>query len=104
MTAPDLALLSRVRDFLEEESENRGAAGSEMSDYEREPRELADELGALLATHGSQIKAGQTVECIDAWDTFGNLTLGKTYEVVEARDDMIFVRGNAGRVYQKETN
>jgi hypothetical protein len=98
MTPSETALLTRIHDFLEEEADNRASAGSEMSDYEREARELADELGALLATHGPQVKAGQTVECVDAWDTFHNLTLGKIYEVVEARDGMIFVRGNAGHV------
>lgn len=43
-------------------------------------------------------RAGQTVECIDAWDTFNNLTVGKTYQVLEVRDGFVFVRGNAGFV------
>lgn len=41
-------LLLRVVDFLEEEAENRAHAGSEMSDYEREPRELAEALRGEL--------------------------------------------------------
>ena len=48
----DRAAVERLRailDFLDDEAENRAAAGSEMSDYEREPRELADDLRAILA-------------------------------------------------------
>jgi hypothetical protein len=41
-------LLVRIWEFLEEEADNRAAAGSSMSDYEREPRELADELRSYL--------------------------------------------------------
>lgn len=41
-------LLREVVQFLEDEADNRAAAGSEMSDYEREPRDLAERLGALL--------------------------------------------------------
>jgi hypothetical protein len=42
-------LLHDVADFLEEEAENRAAAGSEMSDYAREPRELQERVEAMLA-------------------------------------------------------
>lgn len=48
--APEL--LEALKDaltFVEEEAENRGAAGAEYSDYEREPRELADNLRAAIA-------------------------------------------------------
>lgn len=34
--------------FIREEADNRSEAGSEYSDYEREPRELADELEVAL--------------------------------------------------------
>lgn len=48
MTAADLALLARVWQFLDEEADNRDCAGSEMSDYAREPRELANEVSQML--------------------------------------------------------
>jgi hypothetical protein len=35
--------------FIKEESENRSEAGSEYSDYEREPRELAEQLAAVIS-------------------------------------------------------
>lgn len=38
-------------EFIEEEADNRAAAGSEMSDYEREPRALAEQLAAAIAKH-----------------------------------------------------
>lgn len=38
----------RALAFIEDEADNRSAAGSEMSDYEREPRELADDLRAAI--------------------------------------------------------
>lgn len=44
------------------------------------------------------IRPGDTVECIDSWDTFNNLTSGQLYVVLDARDGMIFVRGNAGHI------
>lgn len=44
------------------------------------------------------IAQGDTVECIDAWDTFNNLTVGKLYEVVRAHDGMIFVSGDHGHI------
>jgi ribosome modulation factor len=40
--------LIAVAEFLEEEAENRSAAGSAMSDYEREPRELAERVRAMI--------------------------------------------------------
>jgi hypothetical protein len=58
--------------------------------------EHARDLRELLC--GSPIRPGQTVECIDAWDTFNALTVGKTYEVLDTRDGMIFVRGNTGHI------
>lgn len=49
MIAPDdIALLKRVWDFLDDEADNRGHAGSSEADYEREPRELAEEVQALI--------------------------------------------------------
>ncbi len=42
------ATLEAALAFIEEEAENRSAAGSTMSDYEREPRELAERLRAAL--------------------------------------------------------
>lgn len=42
------AVIREAVDFLEEEAENRSAAGSEMSDYEREPRELAERLKTIV--------------------------------------------------------
>lgn len=44
------------------------------------------------------IRIGDTVECVDAWDSFNNLTIGKLYEALDARDGMVFVRGNSGHV------
>lgn len=38
-------------EFISDEAENRSAAGSEMSDYEREPREIADRLRTAIAAH-----------------------------------------------------
>lgn len=46
--------------------------------------EHARDLRDLLC--GSPIRPGQTVECIDAWDTFSALTVGKTYDVLDARN------------------
>lgn len=48
MTAPDASLFHRILEFLNDEAEQRSDAGSAMSDYEREPRELAEELSAYL--------------------------------------------------------
>lgn len=39
-----LSVLTDAAEFIEEEAENRSHAGSEMSDYEREPRELAERI------------------------------------------------------------
>jgi hypothetical protein len=48
-----LGALKAAADFIEEEAENRAAAGSEMTDYEREPRELAERLrGAIKLAEG----------------------------------------------------
>jgi hypothetical protein len=48
--APDLlAALKAAHDFIVDEADNRAAAGSEMSDYEREPRELAEGIAAAIA-------------------------------------------------------
>lgn len=44
-----LPLLVAVADFLEDEADNRAAAGgSAASDYEQEPRDLADRIDYLL--------------------------------------------------------
>lgn len=56
----DRAVVERLRailDFLDDEAENRAAAGSEMSDYEREPRELAEDLRALIAAEAPTSRA-----------------------------------------------
>lgn len=48
-----LEALERVLPFIEEEADNRAHAGSEHSDYEREPRELADICrSAILQARG----------------------------------------------------
>lgn len=47
-------LLLTIAEFLEEEADNRAAAGSEMSDYEREPRELAERLRVALSRRPSR--------------------------------------------------
>lgn len=51
MIAPDALtqLLREVAEFLTDEADNRAHAGSIMSDYEREPRDLADRVEAALA-------------------------------------------------------
>jgi hypothetical protein len=41
-------LLREALTFISEEADNRSAAGSEMSDYEREPRELAERIAGVL--------------------------------------------------------
>ncbi len=47
---PDLVIAAEeALIFLEDEAENRSAAGSSMSDYEREPREIADRLRDALS-------------------------------------------------------
>jgi hypothetical protein len=43
-------LLGRILEFLDEEADNRAFSGSEMSDYEREVRDLADELREWLSS------------------------------------------------------
>jgi hypothetical protein len=40
-----LANIAAAMEFIESEAENRAAAGSKMSDYEREPHEAAEQLG-----------------------------------------------------------
>lgn len=42
-------LLCQALTFIREEADNRSAAGSEMTDYEREPRELADRIEAVIS-------------------------------------------------------
>lgn len=46
------SILARAGEFIRDEAENRAHAGSEYSDYEREPRELADDIEAALQTQG----------------------------------------------------
>lgn len=42
------ALLTDAFGFISEEADNRSAAGSEMTDYESEPRELAGRIREAL--------------------------------------------------------
>jgi hypothetical protein len=42
------ALLTDAFGFIVEEADNRAEAGSEMSDYESEPRELAERIAEAL--------------------------------------------------------
>lgn len=47
------ALLQALREaaqFIQEEADNRSSSGSEHSDYEREPRELAERLFVVIAS------------------------------------------------------
>lgn len=53
--------LKRVLEFLNDEADNRGAAGSEMSDYEREPRECAEEVAAFAADYEKLRRAASRV-------------------------------------------
>ena len=48
-------VLKLAGDFIEDEADNRGAAGSAMSDYEREPRELLERIDAALV--GSKLES-----------------------------------------------
>lgn len=43
-----LTVLRLAADFIEDEADNRGAAGSYYSDYEREPRDLADRIRTVI--------------------------------------------------------
>lgn len=54
--APDLLeALQKLHAFVEEEAEQRASAGSTMSDYEREPRELAEiALAAIQKATGGR--------------------------------------------------
>lgn len=70
---------------------------------EREARDApipaSIEAGEGGGASPGEISAGDTVECVDGWDTFNNLTPGQSYAVVRvANRDMVFVRGNAGHV------
>lgn len=49
----DVAIVTEVLDFLEDEADNRSCAGSDMSDYAREPKDLAERLEALLPARSS---------------------------------------------------
>jgi len=44
------------------------------------------------------ISVGDTVECVDAWDSFHNLTVGKKYDVLNVRGGVIFLRGDTGHI------
>lgn len=48
---------SAVISFLDEEADNRSAAGSDMSDYAREPRDLAERLGGALEAAEAMVTA-----------------------------------------------
>lgn len=48
MNAAEHSMLLRIWQFLNEEADQRDSVGSEMSDYAREPRELADEVQGFL--------------------------------------------------------
>jgi hypothetical protein len=56
-----LEALQPVRDFVEAEVENRGAAGSDMSDYQDEARQALDALDAAIgrATKTPRFQLGQ---------------------------------------------
>jgi hypothetical protein len=61
-------LLLTIAEFLEEEADNRAAAGSEMSDYEREPRELAERLRVALSRRPSREEYERTIiDVLDKW-------------------------------------
>lgn len=53
MTKPQLRALAQrlacVRVFLESEVDNRGAAGSDMSDYQKEAQDALDDLDSVIA-------------------------------------------------------
>jgi len=51
-----VTVLRDAGDFIEDEADNRSAAGSEYSDYEREPRDLAERIDALLSSISPQGK------------------------------------------------
>lgn len=52
-------LLNTIADFLEDEADNRAAAGSEMSDYEREPRELAERVRQAISAPPAPVAGGK---------------------------------------------
>lgn len=46
------AVLTLARDFAETEVEMRGAAGSDMSDYQNEAQEVVDAIDQVLSSQG----------------------------------------------------
>lgn len=46
------AILTLARDFAETEVEMRGAAGSDMSDYQNEAQEVVDAIDQALSSQG----------------------------------------------------
>lgn len=58
-------LLALAADFIEEEADNRSAAGSECSDYEREPRELAARLRSAMEPLPPTWAPAHTAPCDD---------------------------------------
>ena len=46
------AVLTLARDFAETEVEMRGAAGSDMSDYQNEAQEVVDAIDQALSSQG----------------------------------------------------
>lgn len=73
------------------------SVGESFTREDRQAREiLIAEVERLNASiRGHSFVPGQTVECIDAWDTFANLTVGRRYTILDIRDQMVFVRGDA---------
>jgi hypothetical protein len=56
------------------------------------------EMLAAASLSETILSSSETVECIEAWDTFNALTVGKMYEILFTRDGMVFVRGNTGHI------
>lgn len=41
-------------------------------------------------------KVGDTLECVDAYDSFNNLKVGETYQLQDLKRGYAWVRGTAG--------
>lgn len=61
-----ITALDAAMEFIEEEAENRAAAGSEASDYEQEPRVLAERL--RIVTHALRLLRASGSESPSALD------------------------------------
>lgn len=66
--------LALAAEFVEEEAENRSAAGAEYSDYEREARDLAERIRAALSAARPAVVSDGVVErmvatyALASWD------------------------------------